>query len=130
MVFPYQIDRRQRRATVTVPDIVRADDVAETIRALYRDSQWERGFSTFWDARKITAMDLALTDLVAFTQLQREYADVASGGRDVVLIKREEDYEVALLYETLAREGPRPSHVCRHEFEANTLLEMARGDSE
>ena len=124
MCFPYFIDVPRRIAVVTLSGTVHGEDIAQTVRELYRDPLWQRGFDALWDGRGITDLRLERTDVCGFARLQRQFADVAAEGEDVLLMERIFDYAMASFYESLASRGPRPARVCRSEAEARILLEQ------
>jgi hypothetical protein len=58
VVFAYSIDPTRQTAIVTVPSTVHARDVADTLNALYLDTEWRAGFSTVWDGTGIRAVHI------------------------------------------------------------------------
>ena len=118
MVFLYDIDPDLSLAVVTVPAVVEARDVAETISAIYLDPLWRAGFATIWDGSGITELHIDWVDLNSLVHVQRDHAHLAGSGVEAIVVTRAIDRSLALTYALLARLGPRRTRVVDSMAEA------------
>jgi hypothetical protein len=122
MPFPYVIDSQRRFSRITLSGRVSGDAIADTMRSLYLDPEWQYGFNTLWDGRRITELLFAHDDLKKFAELQFELVDHAGPGVDVLLMTRELDRVTAEAYAKFAEKSTRHAVVCSTESEALAIL--------
>jgi hypothetical protein len=122
MPFPYAIDSERRFARVTLSGQVYGHAIAETIKAVYFDAEWQYGFNTLWDGRHITALVFEHDDVKRFAELQYELVDYAGPGVEVLLMTRTLDRVTAEAYAKLAERSTRHAVVCSTESEALAIL--------
>lgn len=128
MVFPYAIDKATRLVRVTLTGTVEGRDIADTIQAIFNDPNFRPEYDEIWDGRTITSLHLDLSDQPNFLKLERQHSPASGSGRDILLMKREVDYQASQVYAMRVRAagGPRQVHVVRTEREAEELLHHPR----
>ena len=126
MIFCYDIDSTRRYARVELSGSVHGSDIAETLRALYRDSRWRPGFDTVWDSSSTTELIIDMDDLAYLAGLQIEYQQISGRGRDVILAVRPIDSAMAQIYAFHAKGGPRPTYIVTQESEVGQVLGATR----
>ena len=119
--FPYTIDPAARLATAQLSGSVRGPDIAATYATIYRDPAFGPGFDLLWDATAITELLLDLNDLPSFVRLHSEFGDVASSGRDIILVTRPMDKMMANMYATMMKKQNREVRVCTSRQEVEQL---------
>jgi hypothetical protein len=122
MAFAYNIDPGRRIAAVTVSGVTSGSELAEATRALYEDENWRDGTDVIWDLTEVTELLLEWGDLQGLIAIDRQYAEVAGSGRDVIVVARKLDEAMARIHSNLSKSGPRQSHVCRSLVEARVIL--------
>jgi hypothetical protein len=120
--FPYQIDKQLRRVWVTMPKTVVGHGIADTIEALYLDTECGAGFDVVWDGRNITSLLLEQDDTPAFVRLHETYGNAGEWGRDVILVTRNLDFVMAGMYALQARPLAHETYVVRTLAEVERLL--------
>ena len=122
MPYSYAIDITARLATVTLAGTVRGTDIASAMEAVFGDSSWEPGFDLLWQASGITELLFERDDLPGMITLQRRLAARAGGGREVILVSRSLDEDMAKMYALMMRGEGQTVSICRSMADAVRLL--------
>jgi hypothetical protein len=120
--YSYAIDITARLATVTLAETVRGADIASALETVFRDSSWQPGFDLLWQASGITELLFERDDLPGMIALQRRFAARAGGGREVILVSRSLDEDMAKMYALMLRNEGKKVSVCRSMADAVRLL--------
>jgi hypothetical protein len=126
MPLHYVIDHARGLVTVTMSETVTGAQVGTAIEAIYGDPAWRPGYDVLWDGTGITQLLFEKSDLPTFVALQRDYAELAGHGRDVILVIRALDFVMAKTYALMMRSAPRPVYVFKSLTEAREILERPR----
>jgi hypothetical protein len=120
--LPYVIDPDAHVATVTLSGTVHGRQIAETMETMFRDPDWRPGFDVFWHGGQITQLLFEKDDLPGFVRVQREYAEAAGDGREIIFVARALDQAMAQMYTVMMRNERRKVHICQSEAEARDIL--------
>jgi hypothetical protein len=120
--YSYAIDITARLATVTLAETVRGADIAGAMEAVFGDSSWQPGFNVLWQASGITELLFERDDLPGMIALQRRFAARARGGREVILVSRTLDEDMAKMYALMMRNDGKQVSVCRSMADVVRLL--------
>jgi hypothetical protein len=120
--FPYTIDGVLPLVIVLMSGTVHGAQIAATYRTMYRDPGFGPRFDVLWDATAITELLFEPDDLGSFVRLHEEFGDVASSGRDILVVRRPLDKAMADVYLVMMKKQPRAVHVCRSRSEADVIL--------
>ena len=119
--FPCTIDPAARLATVRLSGSVRGPDIAAAYAAIYRDPAFGPRFDLLWDGTAVTELLFDLDDLPSFVRLHSEFGEVASSGRDIILVTRPMDKMMADMYAAMMKKQNREVHVCTSRQEVERL---------
>jgi hypothetical protein len=123
---PYIIDQPRRLVTVKLSGTVHGTLVAATFEAIYRDPAAGPGFDILWDGSAITRLLFERGDLASFVRLSKEFSDIASSGRDIILVERSLDAAMAHMYAVMMRAQQRAVHVCSSITDVNQVLAASK----
>jgi len=118
---PYRIDQSKRLVTVQLSGAVRGTLIAATYEAIYGDPACGPGFDILWDGSTITELLLERGDMPSFVRLNREFSEIASSGRDIILVERALDKAMADMYAVMMRAQQRTVLVCLSMTEVNRV---------
>jgi len=121
VTLPYVVDHTKRVVFVTVSGRVSGTDIADSIRAIYEDSNWQPGFGIVWDGSGVTELLFERGDVAGLIEVQRSFRERAGSGRDVIITHRPLDEAVAKTYILLAKDI-RPTTLAKSRWEALTAL--------
>jgi hypothetical protein len=96
--------------------------IAATIAAIYGDPACGPGFDILWDFSTITELMFERDDLPSFVRLNKEFSHLSQFGRDIILVTRTLDKEMAEMYAVMMRAQRRAVHVCQSMYEATQIL--------
>jgi hypothetical protein len=122
VAFRYRFDPDRSAVLLTFTGSVSGDELARATRAIYADDGWRFGLDAIWDFTRITELVLEWEDLQRLVDLDREHADVAGPGHDVLVVARSLDEVIGEAYTYLSRSGPRQSSLCHSIAEAWAVL--------
>jgi hypothetical protein len=122
--FPYTIDGVRPLVIVQMSGTVHGAQIAATYRAIYGDPGFGPGFDVLWDATAITELLFEPADLGSFVRLHEDFGDLASSGRDIIVVKRPLDNAMADMYLVMMKKQHRAVHVCRSRSEAEVILQQ------
>lgn len=128
MVFPYAIDTGRQIVRITLAGTVEGTDIAQTIQTIFADPNFRPEFDQLWDGQQITSLHLDVNDQPQFLEIERRNSPATGSGRDIILVKRDVDYQASLVYAMRVRAGggPRQVFVVRTEREADQILNDGR----
>jgi hypothetical protein len=120
--YPFIIDSAKRLVTATMSGSVPGTRIAATIAAIYTDPACGPGFDILWDFSTITELMFERDDLPSFVRLSQEFSRLSESGRDIILVTRTLDKEMAEMYAVMMRAQRRAVHVCLSMYEATQVL--------
>jgi hypothetical protein len=120
--YPYTIDSSKRLVIATMSGSVPGTRIAATIAAIYGDPICGPGFDILWDFSTITELMFERDDLPSFVRLSQEFSPLSQSGRDIILVTRTLDKEMAEMYAVMMRAQHRAVHVCLSMYEATQIL--------
>jgi hypothetical protein len=120
--YPYRIDPSRRLVTATMSGSVPGTRIAATIAAIYGDPACGPGFDILWDFSTITALMFERDDLPSFVRLNQESSHLSQSGRDIILVTRRLDKDMADMYAVMMRAQRRAVHVCLSMGEVTHIL--------
>jgi hypothetical protein len=129
MPFPYVVDEASRLVTVFLPPVVHGQKIAETMEAMFQDTQWKPGFNVLWDGTAIRELLMEKDDMLEFMQIQRDFSDIAGSGCDVIVTTRPLDRVMAGMYAAMMKHEARTAHVCQSMSEAMLILQTSREEA-
>jgi hypothetical protein len=127
--FPYSVDESKRLVTVPIFGSVHGTQIAATYTAIYSDPAYKSGFDILWDGSTITELLFERDDLPSFVRLNKEFSNLASAGRDIILVARMLDKAMADMYAVMMRSQRRAIHVCLSMDEVNQILDATDSTS-
>ena len=89
---------------------------------MHRDPAVGPGFDVLWDALTINELLFERDDLPSFVRLQEQFSDLASTGRDIILVARPLDKMLAQTYAVMMKKQRREVHVCSAPDEADAIV--------
>lgn len=104
MPSEHEIFEPNALAVVRLTGSVTADVIVQCAEQLYADPQWNPGFSSIWDVRKIGELILLPEDVTHLLHLSREIIARAGTGRRAVVVARDLEHDIATLFSV--REKP------------------------
>jgi hypothetical protein len=120
--YPYRIDDSKRLVTVPMSGLVPGARIAATIAAIYADPASGPGFDILWDGSTITELMFERDDLPSFTRLSQDFSPLSQSGRDIILVARKIDKDMAEMYAVMMRAQRRAVHVCSSMAEVVQIL--------
>jgi hypothetical protein len=120
--YPYTIDSSRRLVTATMSGSVPGTRIAATIGAIYGDPACGPGFDILWDFSTITELMFERDDLPSFVRLSQEFAPLSQFGRDIILVTRTLDKEMAGMYAVMMRAQSRAVHICSSMYDVTRIL--------
>jgi hypothetical protein len=120
--YPFRIDTSKRLVTVTMSGSVPGTRIAATIAAIYGDPACGPGFDIVWDFSTITELMFERDDLASFVRLSQEFSQLSQCGRDIILVTRKLDKDMAEMYAVMMRAQRRTVHICSSMDEVTQLL--------
>jgi hypothetical protein len=120
--YPFRIDMSKRQVTATMSGSVPGTRIAATIAAIYGDPACGPGFDILWDFSTITELMFERDDLPSFVRLSQEFSHLSESGRDIILVTRTLDKEMAQMYAVMMRAQRRTVHICSSMYEATQIL--------
>jgi hypothetical protein len=121
--YPYSIEDSKRLVTVRLSGSVHGSQIAATYAAIYRDPGCRPGFDILWDGSTITELLFERDDLPSFVRLNQEFSNLASSGRDIILVARTLDQAMADMYAVMMRAQRRAVLVCMSMYEVSQILD-------
>lgn len=121
--YPYSINVPQRVITVRLSGAVHGSQIAATYAAIYGDPACARGMDILWDGSSITELIFERDDMPSFVRLNQEFSDLASSGRDIILVARSLDKTMADMYTVMMSAQRRAVHVCMSMDELHQILD-------
>jgi hypothetical protein len=120
--YPYRIDTSKRLVTATMFGSVPGTRIAATIAAIYGDPACGQAFDILWDFSTITELIFERDDLPSFVRLSRQFSHLSQSGRDIILVTRKLDKEMAEMYAVMMRAQRRAVHICASMYEVMQIL--------
>jgi hypothetical protein len=121
--YAYSIDESKRLITVRLSGSVHGAQIAATFTAIYRDPACAPGLDILWDGSSITELIFERDDMPSFVRLNQEFSDLASSGRDIILVARSLDKAMADMYTVMMRAQRRAVVVCMSMYEVQQILD-------
>ena len=84
--FPYTMDVPGKLITIQMPGSVHGTQIASTFETVNRDPAFGPGFDLLWDGRTVMELLFDRDDLPSFVRLQEQFGELASTGRDIILV--------------------------------------------
>ena len=109
---------------VTMPGIIVASE------ALYGADAWRPGCSELWDLSAIASLDVTPEGLRAVADFEAELSAVVGPGRTALVVARQDDYDIGLLYAHLPKGNGREHRTFWSEEAARAWLDAAEAPSE
>jgi hypothetical protein len=81
MPYSVRLEPAARLARIHVTGTLTGEEIASACRETFTHPQWERGFSTLWDARDMRALLLLLEDVAAFAEEVEDVLHLRGPGR-------------------------------------------------
>lgn len=85
MPYAVRVDPPSRSARILVTGTLTGDEIASACRDTFTHPDWERGFSTLWDARDLRALVLSLEDVTAFADEVEGILHLRGPGRTAIV---------------------------------------------
>ena len=106
---------------VTMPGIIAASE------ALYGAEAWTFGCSELWDLSAIDSLDVTPESLRAVADFEGDLGDVVGPGRTALVVSREDDYDIGVLYAHLPKDNGRVHRTFWAESAARAWLAETSG---
>jgi hypothetical protein len=123
--YSYEIDHSKQLVTVSLSGSVRGAQIAATFAAIYSDTACGPGFDILWDGSTIAELMFERDDLPSFVRLHQEFSNLATSGRDIILVVRSLDRAMADMYAVMMRGKRRAVLVCMSMNEVDDILNAA-----
>ncbi len=117
-MFKCKIDPDAGLALAVKWGVLTGKDMVGTAHLLHGDPDWRPDFDVIWDCRGILKLVLEPADVPPMVAAHLEN----STGEDVIVVRRQVDYSVSMLYAHLARREDKAVTVCWTMEEALAAL--------
>ena len=118
----YRIVFEERLATIRLTGAVTMPGVILASEALYGAPEWTAGRSELWDLSQISSLDVTPESLRAVADFEADLAEVVGPGRTAMVVAREDDFDIGLLYAHLPKNNGREHRVFWDEPAARAWL--------